>query len=114
MNEETQQTQQTQQYKLIIDYREKALINELKNNGVLFDIENLSVGDIIIKNENNEPIIMWERKTSCDLETSIKDGRYHEQKNRILKLNCLRKGYILEASKKLKNVELGFFSIINN
>lgn len=100
-----------EKFKLIIDYREKFLIDELKKMGIDFIIDNLSVGDIIIKDvKDNKPVIMWERKTTSDLECSMKDGRYHEQKSRILKLDCIRKGYILESSNKLNNKELGFYS----
>ena len=39
----------------------------------------LEVGDIIIKEE--KPVLVIERKTLPDLYSSIKDGRWKEQKN---------------------------------
>tara|TARA_B100000242_G_scaffold223677_1_gene164398 strand:+ start:546 stop:1916 length:1371 start_codon:yes stop_codon:yes gene_type:complete len=82
--------------KLEIDYREKKLIELLKtaNNSRLDKIElttpNLEVGDIIInfhhinktKEETHYKMII-ERKSVSDLMSSIKDGRYKEQKMRI-------------------------------
>ena len=46
-------------------------------------------------------LIVIERKTYDDLSTSIKDGRYKEQKNRILNSvsNNIRKIYLLEGNK---------------
>ena len=77
-----------------IDIRENDLlqkITQLVNNIPLFkDIqiksETLPLGDIIICNENEE-IIIIERKTLNDLLSSIKDGRYEEQSYRLNGLN---------------------------
>lgn len=44
--------------------------------------ENLPIGDVIISN-NNEDILILERKTVSDLLSSIKDGRYEEQSYRL-------------------------------
>lgn len=81
---------------LEIDYREKKLIELLKtaNNSRLDKIElttpNLEVGDIIINyhhiTKTKEEIqykMIIERKSVSDLMSSIKDGRYKEQKMRI-------------------------------
>ena len=45
-------------------------------------------------------LLLIERKTLNDLSTSIKDGRYKEQKNRILNSipSCVRKLYIFEGN----------------
>ena len=73
---------------LEIDYREKKLIEQFKNNknnknNQNYIISNLDIGDIIIKyNEYITYII--ERKTISDLCSSILDGRYREQKERLL------------------------------
>ena len=82
--------------KLEIDYREKKLIELLKtaNNSRLDKIElttpNLEVGDIIINyhhitktKEETQYKMIIERKSVSDLMSSIKDGRYKEQKMRI-------------------------------
>lgn len=44
--------------------------------------ENLPIGDIIIT-DNNEDILIIERKSVADLLSSIKDGRYEEQSFRL-------------------------------
>lgn len=64
-----------------IDCREKDLITEL--NGLdNFNVERLELGDLIIENEEN--IVIVERKTYSDLISSILDGRFREQKKRLL------------------------------
>ena len=82
------------------DNREKELIKIFKTeyNPIC---ENLDIGDIqIIDIESNEIMIIIERKTISDLGASIKDGRYKEQKERILhsiKKNC-RKIILIEGN----------------
>jgi crossover junction endonuclease MUS81 len=74
-----------------IDYRETQLlemINNLKNNDNSYDniniaSENLSIGDIIITDSNNNEVAIIERKTLNDLASSICDGRYNEQGFRL-------------------------------
>jgi ERCC4-type nuclease len=44
----------------------------------------LVLGDILILNHENQPIIVFERKSIRDLLASIKDGRYNEQSARLL------------------------------
>jgi len=102
-----------------IDNRERDLIKLLENNQ-LIEKKNLDIGDIHIcnrkinKNNENEKkeyidelvsdddlLVIIERKTYDDLSTSIKDGRYKEQKNRILNSVSpnVRKIYLLEGNK---------------
>ena len=89
---------------LKIDVREKKLIEILLNKDIEFIQETLDIGDIIIYN-NNKPIIIIERKTTRDLDCSIKDGRYNEQKYRLL--NFLKENvivmYLIEGSYKTKS-----------
>ncbi len=78
---------------LVIDNRERSLkiaCEKLKKLDKFKDIEiiieNLDLGDIIIrkKNEKNKKdILIIERKTVADLLSSIKDGRYSEQSYRL-------------------------------
>lgn len=72
---------------LYIDSRENKLIQYLTDINVDFIQKQLDIGDIII--ESNEPQfnIIIERKTYSDLASSIKDGRYKEQKIRLLSAN---------------------------
>ena len=82
---------------LIIDYRETKIIesiNKIINEKQIKQIKpinkNLLLGDIHIfhdKDQNNiedlQPLIIIERKTVSDIVSSIKDGRYNEQKARL-------------------------------
>jgi len=67
---------------IIIDNRENKLKNHFKNKNYV-KFSNLDLGDIIFK-FNNEIVLIVERKTLQDLSDSIKDGRYREQKLRLL------------------------------
>ncbi len=72
---------------LHIDNRERSLIKQLEENhpdmNPLFS--NLEIGDIQIR-KDGVPIIIIERKTVTDLNASIMDGRYREQKYRLKSL----------------------------
>ena len=90
---------------LKVDNREKDLIQLLDNQNISFIKENLEIGDIqfLEKDEtNNQLLVLIERKSYLDLSNSIKDGRYKEQKNRILNSvpNNVRKMYLLEGNVK--------------
>lgn len=65
-----------------IDYREHALIDLLKSrNNIPFEVCPLDNGDIHYISDNIH--IILERKTEADLYSSIKDGRWREQKERL-------------------------------
>lgn len=84
--------------KLVIDNREHKLI-ELFQPKVLcpFQIAQLDIGDVVIEFDNShECNITFERKTIADLEASVHDGRYREQKARA-KANRVRLMYIVEG-----------------
>jgi ERCC4-type nuclease len=71
--------------KIQIDFREKDLISKICNyEDVNTETLSLPVGDIIICKEQNETEFIIERKTIADLSASIKDGRFREQKQRLL------------------------------
>jgi len=116
---------------LILDNREKDLCNHyIKNKEHInnkenkehiskehISKENLDLGDIIIK-INDKICVLIERKTISDLDKSIKDGRYKEQKNRIIhSLNLkIRKIYLIEGT-NMNNFKLPkstFTSVIYN
>lgn len=59
-------------------------INSFKE--LILKVENLPLGDIILNNGDEDKIII-ERKSICDLSSSIKDGRYEEQSYRLNGLN---------------------------
>lgn len=100
---------------LIIDYRESYLIkmirqlskNDTEPNGIFkynnidinYSIENLPVGDFIIK-DNELDLLIIERKTTGDLCSSITDGRFRQQKERLLEStnDASKILYIIERS----------------
>jgi ERCC4-type nuclease len=74
---------------LIIDNREANLITRLKERElekyltkISIEVKQLDIGDIHIV--SNEKTWIIERKTVNDLLASVKDGRYKEQKTRML------------------------------
>jgi ERCC4-type nuclease len=75
--------------KLYIDNREpKQIINYLnvlnENRKYTIEVTNLEVGDYLIYDEIHErTLVIIERKSLSDLESSIKDGRYNEQSFRL-------------------------------
>jgi crossover junction endonuclease MUS81 len=92
-------------YIIKIDNREKDIISILQNKGYNFELENLDLGDFQFLDFNSkEPIIIIERKTYSDLNASIKDGRYKEQKERLLYSvkKSVRKIILLEGSESDK------------
>jgi ERCC4-type nuclease len=72
---------------LHIDHREchaKTLLpSKLDNDDLKYVFENLDCGDFIIK-ADGRPIVVFERKTTRDLLASIIDGRYRNQKQRMV------------------------------
>jgi ERCC4-type nuclease len=95
---------------LIIDTRERDLIKKIKDTNEI-KIEQLDLGDIIFKKEN-EIILIIERKTVQDLKASICDGRHREQKARLLGSGIPSKRimYLIEGNlnKKLEEKIQGF------
>jgi ERCC4-type nuclease len=76
--------------KIVIDVRERALINEIeKDDNYNHEIikKQLDLGDIMIYDNNENLKLLIERKSLSDLVCSIKDGRYVEQGMRLNSLN---------------------------
>ena len=69
-------------YTLEIDNREGKLIEYFKDKPNII-IKQLDIGDLIFKIDDDVSIII-ERKSVNDLFSSIKDGRFREQKKRLL------------------------------
>ena len=88
---------------IIITPGEKTLLEEFNNRKITIITENLLVGDAHIRNEKGELVYIFERKAKSDLEASIKDGRYHEQKNRLIETGLCRKQivYVIEQLTKI-------------
>jgi crossover junction endonuclease MUS81 len=79
----------------IIDHREK----DLKPVFATATYENLDLGDILFKYQN-QTFLLIERKKIQDLIASVDDGRYRNQKKRLLECNVPRHRilYILEGN----------------
>jgi crossover junction endonuclease MUS81 len=94
--------------KLYIDHREGGLKTKLlSTENVIY--KNLDYGDIII-DVDDKHLVVCERKTLSDLSASLKDGRYKNQKQKllsILPINCLY--YIIEGPIDFNNED----SILN-
>lgn len=69
--------------KVIIDDRERDLMKDI-GDSFAYECKRLDVGDIHICHPLDEhPMCIIERKSMSDLEASITDGRYREQKGRL-------------------------------
>lgn len=77
--------------KIEIDYREKYILKDflsrdldIYKDKIEINSKNLELADIIIIIESINKTFYFERKTLADLTSSITDGRYKEQKKRLL------------------------------
>lgn len=94
---------------LVLDTRELSLISHISASNCEYSVQQLDLGDIVIYIDNNLRYI-YERKTLSDLQASIKDGRYVEQKGRLLQYKADNPGvtivYIIEGHNKLNDIEM--------
>jgi ERCC4-type nuclease len=80
---------------ILLDNREHALIELLPQ----ITVKQLPVGDAWIQH-NDQTVLVIERKTTADFEASFLDGRYREQRTRLLAFCAEHKAkalYILEG-----------------
>jgi ERCC4-type nuclease len=88
-------------YTLCIDYREKGIIelfvrkfdispivgdvSPIQLNGDVFrvKVQNLPLADFVYQDDQENDLLMIERKTKGDLISSVIDGRFREQKSRL-------------------------------
>jgi ERCC4-type nuclease len=90
---------------IIIDNRETELYKDIIERDldkykkkITITKEQLELGDIIIKiGDDPESIFVYERKTMNDMISSVKDGRYKEQKTRLIS-NFENINYIIEGT----------------
>lgn len=67
----------------ILDSREQLLFNDLENKLIIpLKIKMLEIGDVLFQKQDGEILLLIERKSVRDLVQSLKDGRYHDQRNR--------------------------------
>tara|TARA_B110000008_G_C16930340_1_gene548440 strand:+ start:314 stop:1012 length:699 start_codon:yes stop_codon:yes gene_type:complete len=103
-----------------VDNREPKELKELLENCCNnLEYKNLEFGDMIIKNDSNDNLLIFERKSLNDLLASIKDNRYSEQAFRLneVKLHNHYIYYIIEGdtfnynSIEYKTIMSAIFSI---
>lgn len=84
---------------LIVDYREKFLMDELTKLNISYTNENLAIGDICLRSSGVD-LLLLERKSLHDLASSIRDGRYKEQSFRLNDSNVHNHNivYIIEGN----------------
>ena len=84
---------------LILDVREARLAEALTTLKVPFTTANLDVGDFVIQNTEGEALLVAERKSHADFAASNADGRYREQRARLMAVRGMGVAvlYILEA-----------------
>lgn len=99
-----------------IDNRESAIISIIDKLEHEFELSQLDLGDFQILFENEIRYII-ERKTLNDLQSSIMDNRYHEQKHRTMSFcnanNC-KYIYIIEGDKSIQNLPSNSIGAILN
>lgn len=105
--------------KIILDQREndtflKGFEDKVKVEKKQWECKTLPVGDILYL-YGDKPLILIERKTLADLNKSISDGRYKEQKLRIMDSEIPEKYYLVEgnlygAFRDLKNIPIKDYS----
>jgi len=71
---------------LEIDSREPKCIKEAFSD-INHEIKFLDQGDFVIKDNNDKPLMIFERKNINDLLSSVKDNRYREQSERFLNMD---------------------------
>ena len=93
---------------LVYDSRElklKELLESSKKENITLTEKYLDLGDIIFK-KDGEDILIVERKTLGDLYSSIQDGRYKEQKIRLMNNYPIKKiVYIIEGHISQQNTK---------
>ena len=93
---------------LVYDSRElklKPLLEANKKDSIILTEKYLDLGDIIFKKDGEE-ILIIERKTLSDLYSSIQDGRYKEQKIRLMGNYPIEKiVYIIEGNISQQNIK---------
>ena len=103
-----------------IDNREPIIIKEYfsksinsSNNIITTRLKNLEQGDFIIRDQDENILLIIERKTISDLLSSVKDSRYTEQSDRYSQLDIPSSKiiYLIEGNEKYNlavGIELGY------
>lgn len=104
MNTEPKTASEVENVRVVIDTREGALWDILEpEEGYQLEKAALDVGDIAffvrLTDGTEKEVVILERKSAEDLGASQRDGRYREQRTRLLAKQGMgiRVGYVLEA-----------------
>lgn len=93
----------------IVDDRERAMFPHIENIKLKHVKQRLSIGDYIIKSQNNELLACIERKTLDDYGASIRDGRKYENFDKMFSLRArlphLQLYLIVEGGRKITAVD---------
>lgn len=78
---------------ITLDVRERQLIEEMTRMGIPFTTAALDAGDILFTNSplrvsGGSPLLVIERKSHADFAASNTDGRYREQRARLLSMKA--------------------------
>jgi len=87
---------------LILDCREKGLIERIPDATV----KQLVLGDAMLVYEGKE-LVLIERKTIADFASSISDGRYREQSERLMACDIPNHNILYLVEGSFKNYKLG-------
>lgn len=99
---------------LVIDHRETRIKEWMTKENYSCQYENLELGDIVIRIDDAD-FCVFERKTLTDLMASIVDGRYSDQKQRMIAHYGVTKiYYIIEGIFDYKNIHKTLLSSIIN
>lgn len=105
---------------LLIDCREKMFVKTYADiDKTLVQVKPLDMGDFqVVEKETLMPYMIMERKTVQDVKASVIDGRYREQKDRLL---CFRKEhpdtricYVLEGVQPFNPLEKMLNGVVIN
>ena len=69
--------------RVVVDSREAALIQLFQAHAEGFEVAALPCGDVMVEYEGGNRGWICERKTGADAASSLKDGRWKDQKNRL-------------------------------
>ena len=89
---------------IVCDIRENLFIQECSKQNVDIQVETLDLADFKIIQHNGQEVLV-ERKTMSDLSASIVDGRYKEQKQRLMQ-SGVPVVYIIENTGKSTSVPM--------
>ena len=89
-------------YTIVVDNRERSLVATLRSISMTYDrmtveVRPLDVGDVEVR-AGEQLLLVVERKTWADLSSSICDGRWAEQKRRLVDtVGAERVAYVIEG-----------------